>query len=82
VIRQGGNRALAEFQQLNTCDNCVYNNHSGFHDYCDKPIDKACTDGIESWLNAPADCVTKNGESAKQMDLRCKVETESEGEDK
>ena len=54
MIRQGGNRALAAFQQLNTCDNCIYNNDSRLHNYCDKPIDKTCTDGIEAWLNAPA----------------------------
>jgi hypothetical protein len=55
AIRQGGNRALAEFQQLNTCDNCIYNSHNGFHDYCDKPVDKNCTDGIEAWLEEPAE---------------------------
>ena len=54
-IRQGGNRALADFQQLNTCDNCIYNNGSRLHNYCEKPIDKTCTDGIEAWLNAPAE---------------------------
>ena len=54
-IIAGGNRAIAEFQQQNTCDNCVYNNHSGFHNYCDKPVDKTCADGIEAWLNAPAE---------------------------
>lgn len=78
VIRQGGNRSLAEFQQLNTCDNCIYNNDSRLHDYCDKPVDKTCTDGILAWLNAPANCVAKNGESAKQADLCYKSAKESE----
>lgn len=82
VIRQGGNRALAAFQQQNTCLNCAYYNPSvTHHAFCDCPQDKDCVDGVEAWLNAPADCVAKNGESAKQMDLRCKVETESERED-
>lgn len=54
-IIAGGMRAIAEFQQLNTCNNCIYNNDSRLHNYCDKPIDKTCTDGIEAWLDAPAE---------------------------
>lgn len=34
-----------------------------------------------AWLNAPADCVTENGKSAKQADLCCKSAKESEGKD-
>jgi hypothetical protein len=75
AIRQGGNRALAEFQQLNTCDNCIYNNHSGFHNYCDKPIDKTCTDGIEAWLNAPTESEGEDEETAiLQTEEKGKVE--------
>lgn len=33
------------------------------------------------WLNAPADCVAKNGGSAKQADLCCKSAKESEVRD-
>lgn len=32
----------------------------------------------EDYLNAPADCIAKNGESAKQADLCCKSAKESE----
>jgi hypothetical protein len=42
---------------------------------------ETCKDSVLGWLNAPADCVAENGESAKQTDLCCKIETESEGED-
>lgn len=39
----------------------------------------SCWADAEAWLNAPADCVAENGESAKQTDLCRKVEAESEG---
>ena len=56
VIRQGGNRALAEFKQKLSCGNCVYFDiKMTGQEFCHKPKNKTCTDGIEAWLNAPAD---------------------------
>jgi hypothetical protein len=49
--------------------------------FCKKPNGKTCADGVEAWLNAPADCVKQNGNHDTQADL-CKADnTESEGED-
>ena len=60
-IRQGENRALAEFQQQCSCDVCVYfGKGNPFHTFCDKPDDKTCIDGIEAWLNAPAESEGKD----------------------
>lgn len=81
VIRQGGNRALAEFIDKVCkcpCEFCIYAKY--IEDYgfgeggfgCKKPDEKDCTDGFEAWLNAPADCV------GKDTDVLTK---ESEGKD-
>ena len=59
-IRQGGNRKMAAFHMWNTCDTCVYSNKSKSHnDICRCPTDKTCVDGIEAWLNAPAESEVK-----------------------
>lgn len=60
-IIAGGMRALAEFHMTNTCCTCVYwNKKSKSHvDSCTCPKDKKCVDGIEAWLNAPAESERK-----------------------
>jgi hypothetical protein len=52
-IRQMGNRELAE---LDKCDICIY--FDGV--LCLKPDDKTCVDGIEPYLNAPAESEVKD----------------------
>lgn len=55
-IIAGGMRAIAEFQQHLSCTNCVYFSvKMAGQEFCHKPDDKTCTDGIEAWLNAPAE---------------------------
>lgn len=55
-IIAGGMRAIAEFQQHISCTNCVYFSvQMPGLEFCHKPDDKTCTDGIEAWLNAPAE---------------------------
>ena len=55
-IIAGGNRAIAEFQQHVSCTNCVYFSVKvELQEFCHKPDDKTCTDGIEAWLNSPAE---------------------------
>ena len=53
VIRQGGDRALAEFHDKLACDVCAYR----YDHRCKAPQGKplTCVDGIEAWLNAPAE---------------------------
>jgi hypothetical protein len=73
VIRQGGNRELAEifddFYNGNKCKYCI-NYISGNCKFDDKHAeydeggwveDKDCIDGIESWLNDAIHNVIKNG---------------------
>jgi hypothetical protein len=57
VIMQGGNRALVNFHLMGTCDTCTYYNkeHTNHNDICLCPPKKTCADGIEAWLNAPAE---------------------------
>jgi hypothetical protein len=56
-IIAGGNKALVKFHLLGTCDTCTYYNkeHTSHNDICLCPKDKTCADGIEAWLNAPAE---------------------------
>lgn len=79
-IRQGGNRELAEFlwklYNGHICSFCVFivADDDRKKVICKRPPDKTCTDGIEAWLNAPADCVKQNGnprpaEDALKYDL-------------
>ncbi|MBO5680372.1 MAG: hypothetical protein J6T08_01545 [Lentisphaeria bacterium] len=58
VIRQGGNRALAEFHGKLACDVCAYR----YDHRCIAPQGKplTCVDGIEAWLNAPAESEGKD----------------------
>ena len=67
VIRQMSNEELAELID-NSCKACA-------KDVTE--CDTECVNGILAWLNAPADCVAENGESAKQADLCCKSAKES-----
>lgn len=61
-IIAGGMRAIAEFQQHLSCTNCVYFSiQMAGQEFCHKPDDKTCTDGIEAWLNAPAESEVKHG---------------------
>lgn len=52
-IRQGGNRALAEFHGKLACDVCAYR----YDHRCIAPKGKplSCVDGIEEYLNSPAE---------------------------
>ena len=52
-IIAGGNRALAEFHGKLVCDVCEYR----YDHRCIAPQGKplTCVDGIEAWLNAPAE---------------------------
>jgi hypothetical protein len=56
-IIAGGNKALAKFRLSKTCNICIYCNkkHASYNDICICPRDKCCTDGIEAWLNTPAE---------------------------
>ena len=58
VIRQGGNKALAEFHGKLACDVCAYR----YDHRCIAPQGKplTCVDGIEAWLNAPAEREVKD----------------------
>ena len=62
VILAGGIKSLVKFHLLGTCDACIYYNkeHTSHNDICLCPKDKSCADGIESWLNAPADAPDTN----------------------
>lgn len=53
---------MVKFHLLGTCDACIYYNkeHTSHNDICLCPKDKSCADGIESWLNAPADAPDTN----------------------
>ena len=53
VIRQGGNKRLITFSTEWSCFHCAY--HNGIERKCERPEGKDCFDGIEAWLNAPAE---------------------------
>ena len=61
-IIAGGIKALVKFHLLGTCDTCTYYNkeHTSHNDICLCPPDKTCADGIEAWLNAPAESEGKD----------------------
>ena len=54
-------RAIAELGFGNKCARCIYSTYEedvGFGEAgwtCNRPKDKDCVDGIEAWLNAPAE---------------------------
>lgn len=60
-IIAGGMRAIAELGSGNKCARCIYSTYEedvGFGEAgwdCSRPKDKDCVDGIEAWLNAPAE---------------------------
>lgn len=60
-IIAGGMRAIAELGFGNPCARCIYSTYEedvGFGEAgwtCNHPKDKDCVDGIEAWLNAPAE---------------------------
>lgn len=60
-IIAGGMRAIAELGFGNKCARCIYSTYEedvGFGEAgwtCNHPKDKDCVDGIEAWLNAPAE---------------------------
>ena len=66
VIRNGSNRELAEFlwklYNGHICSLCVFlvADDDRKQVICKRPPDKTCTDGIEAWLNAPAESEGKN----------------------
>lgn len=64
-IRHGGNKALVKFHLLGTCDTCTYYNkeHTSHNDICLCPKDKTCADGIEAWLDSPAESEVINEET-------------------
>jgi hypothetical protein len=61
-IIAGGIKSLVKFHLLGTCDTCIYYNkeHTSHNDICLCPKDKTCADGIEAWLNAPAESEWKD----------------------
>lgn len=52
-VRQGGNKRLITFSTEWSCFHCAY--HNGIERKCERPEGKDCFDGIEAWLNAPAE---------------------------
>lgn len=60
-IIAGGMRAIAELCLGNKCARCIYSTYEedvGFGESgwnCNRPKDKDCIDGIESYLNFPAE---------------------------
>jgi hypothetical protein len=71
-IIAGGMRAIAELGLVNKCARCIYSTYEedvGFGEAgwtCNCPKDKACVDGIEAWLNAPAE---SEGEDEEKLFL-------------
>lgn len=55
-IITGGMRAIAEFALHHCCNNCIYfDGNNPYRSTCGKPDNETCADGIEAWLNAPAE---------------------------
>jgi hypothetical protein len=59
VIRQGGNRAIAKFAyktaRTHICGTCAFATIENGRYKCTAEHGQSCIDGIESWLNAPAE---------------------------
>ena len=53
-IHQLSNDDFAEFLTENKCGKCIYYDRKNYG-ACKAPKDKTCVDGIEDWLNAPAE---------------------------
>ena len=67
-IIAGGIRAIASLVCCHRCEVCIYANYKaentgldqgGFT--CECPSGKTCFDGIEAWLNAPAESEVSDG---------------------
>lgn len=56
-IRQSGNRALAQFayMSLRICQMCTFSQLEEGRYECTAEHGQSCIDGIEAWLNAPAE---------------------------
>lgn len=77
-IRQGGNRALKDVILGNCCYYCAFKTEN---DCCNRLNSKDCADGIEAWLNAPAEsdvCVAQNAKNDTQTDLCCTDNTQDQ----
>jgi hypothetical protein len=59
VIRQGGNRAIAKFAyktaRTQICGVCSFSTIEKGSYKCTAQEGQSCVDGIEAWLNAPAE---------------------------
>jgi ABC-type sulfate transport system substrate-binding protein len=64
IIQQGGNRAIAKFAyktaRTHICGTCAFATIENGRYVCTAKDGQSCVDGIEAWLNAPADCVGKD----------------------
>ena len=61
-IIAGGMRAIAEFALHHCCNNCIYfDGNNPYRSTCGKPDNETCEDGVEAWLNAPAESEGGNG---------------------
>lgn len=54
-IRQRGNQALLDYRSNHKCDICIYAAPIDSTPACTRPDGKSCMDGMEAWLNAPAE---------------------------
>ncbi|MBO5680291.1 MAG: hypothetical protein J6T08_01130 [Lentisphaeria bacterium] len=55
-IIAGGMRAIAKFALHHCCNNCIYfDGNNPYRSTCGKPDNETCEDGVEAWLNAPAE---------------------------
>ena len=54
-IRRGGNQKLLGYRSTHKCDICIYAAPIDVTPACNRPDGKSCMDGMESWLNAPAE---------------------------
>ena len=60
-ILAGGMRAIAKFALHHCCNNCIYfDGNNPYRSTCGKPDNKTCEDGVEAWLNAPAESEVYN----------------------
>jgi hypothetical protein len=63
-IQQGGNRAIAKFAyktaQTRICGMCAFATIENGRYVCKSKDGQSCVDGIEAWLNAPADAPDTN----------------------
>lgn len=53
-IHQMSNDDFAEFFTEPKCGKCIYYDRKNYGS-CNAPADKTCADGIEAWLDAPAE---------------------------